>query len=375
MNIEQHDEILGLTKAPTRGLPAFIHIRETLAAPDGIAFPPTYADPKDGKKESPGNYTFDVLRPGFPSDEAAKQGVVANIVALDSVGSQAGRIEAQFLADPDLAKLMPQITITKNGERHDLLELSHRLADGAIIASTFIDKARTAMTAALDGDVEQVAQLSPMSIVFGLWDSRKKLGATELKLPRILHSEIYAENVALQRRSAQFVSAWREDQGRTDAEARAQAAAEGEADIPSTGQHGGVRIFGQIVRRVVIDLVQIRALNASNPDRTHALRRYIFGLAQLGAVAQEHYRLRQGCWLRRMSTSTALIRNDRDDEPIKAIDYDRALKFAQAAARDFFGPEGPRSAQHQYSQEKKAAIKEQANAKRNKKVKVDNAAA
>src|SRR5262245_14518768 len=72
---------------------------------------------------------------------------------------------------------------------------------------------------------------------------------------------------------------------------------------PAVNTHGGVRVFGQIIRRTQINLVRLRALAVAKEGRideqeTLKLRRYILGLALVAARAQTNYELREGCLLR-----------------------------------------------------------------------------
>src|SRR5215213_1983393 len=81
--------------------PAAIVIREPLMpveGADGVIFPATYAAAED-KSVFPGGYNIDP-----PTGEK-------NVCLIDSVGSQANRIEPLF-AKPDYAALVPQIIIT-----------------------------------------------------------------------------------------------------------------------------------------------------------------------------------------------------------------------------------------------------------------------
>jgi CRISPR-associated protein Csb1 len=178
------DDIDGLL-APSGPVALVLH--ETLrpvAGHEAVIFPPTFADIEGG-------YNIDEfkLRSG-------------NRVLMDSVGSQANRMEMAFLSEP-YRHLVPQVTVTAGKKRVNLLQAAHRLADAAVRFSALSKEAAQAFAAFLDGagDASGIARLSPMSLVFGVWDSR----ATQVKIPRALTPTIYADDVEVLTRSAQLV--------------------------------------------------------------------------------------------------------------------------------------------------------------------------
>ena len=153
-----HDEI---DRWCDEGNPAVaLHVREALLPAEGhgaVVFPPTYIG---------GKYNIDTLENG------------TKVVTLDSVGSQANRMEPQF-AQPALAGLVPLHRIFYRGPRGSadnekpsilLLEAGHRLADAAI--RSVPDLAKRARAAFEDfsrkpSDATSLARLGPTSIVFG----------------------------------------------------------------------------------------------------------------------------------------------------------------------------------------------------------------
>ena len=181
--------------------PVALHCHQTLIpveGPGSLVFPPTYA---------PANHQG---KPGYNIDELSDGTRVATI---DSVGSQANRMEPVFLrarsGEPEnpRSQLVPQIDITYgDGKYVSILEAGHRLGD-ALIRSTHLKKqAQDAFIAFLDhNDATPLAQLAPTSLVFGVWDSRD----TGAKLPRIIQSTIRAEDVEELTRSAQYTAATR----------------------------------------------------------------------------------------------------------------------------------------------------------------------
>src|SRR5690606_10846160 len=119
---------------------------------DAVFFPPTYASEKN-----PDN--IDELADG------------SKVVTVDSVGSQANRMEPIFAEDPELRELVPQIEVTlADGKRVSLLHAGHRLGDALVRSTELNDDARKAFEAFLrDGDVGPLSRLSPTSLVFGVW--------------------------------------------------------------------------------------------------------------------------------------------------------------------------------------------------------------
>jgi CRISPR-associated protein Csb1 len=254
---------------------------------DAVFFPPTYANDKEP-------YNIDALSDG------------TKVVTVDSVGSQANRMEPIFRAGPgcdaELSQLVPQIIIDiGEGKGVSVLEAGHRLGDAIVRASQLKDEARAAFDTFLsNGDATALAKLGPTSLVFGVWDSRD----TQAKLPRIVQSVIRAWDVDVLRRSAQYgppVDYSKleifsdEEKQKSENNPASPLAQRGFVPVPSTGQHGGVRARGPIMRDVTINLVALRRLFASqNVDK---LRRYVLGLCLVAATEPLDGFLRAGCLL------------------------------------------------------------------------------
>ncbi len=160
---------------------------------NAVFFPPTYA----GDNKQPSKPNVDQLPDG------------GSVVTVDSVGSQANRMEPIFgngpNGDPAVRELVPQINITVGENKHiSLLEAGHRLGDAIVRSSSLKDRAHVAFEAFLsNNDCTEIAKLSPTSLVFGVWDSRD----TQAKLPRLVQSVIRAWDVSVIRRSAQYTPA------------------------------------------------------------------------------------------------------------------------------------------------------------------------
>jgi len=249
----------------------------------GVFFPPTYAD-------LPQNYNIDMLSDG------------TKVVTVDSVGSQANRIEPLFGNDPELAALVPQVQIEfDEGKAVSIFEAGHRLGDAIVRASGLKDEAQAAFKLYLEtGDATSLAKLGPTSLVFGVWDSRD----TQAKLPRLLQSVIRAWDVERLTRSAQYTPALdysklevfsEEEKEKSEGNAKSPLAQRGFVAVPATNAHGGVVARGPIIRDITINLIALRRLSAK--DDPAALQRYVLGLALVAATEPMDGFLRQGCLL------------------------------------------------------------------------------
>ncbi len=319
----------------------------------GVIFPPTYADI---------GYNIDTLSDG------------TRVATIDSVGSQANRMEPIFKAtkpgEPEnpLAKLVPQIDITYGNEKTvSILEAGHRLGDAVIRSSDLKDEAQKAFRLFLDiGDASALARLAPTSLVFGVWDSRD----TQAKLPRLVQSVIRGWDVDELHRSAQFNPAINyadpeldlfseEDKKAAEGKTESPPAQRGFVHVPATwttnekvSQYrdgkpnpdrripGGVIVRGAIERTVTVNLVALRKLAGEN---ARVLKRYILGLSLVAATEPLDGFLRQGCLLVPDDKAPAeWVAVSRDGARASlALSPAIAIDYAKAAAGEF-GVEQPR---------------------------------
>lgn len=285
----------------------------------GVFFPPTYASDSDP-------YNIDTLSDG------------TKVVTVDSVGSQANRMEPLFSegpnGDPELANLVPQVTVDiGEGRKVSILEAGHRLGDALVRSSSLKDATRRAFEDFLSAnDVTSIAKLGPTSLVFGVWDSRD----TQAKLPRLVQSVIRAWDVELIRRSAQYsppldYSALEvfseEDKKKSENNPKSPLAQRGFVPVPAVGQHGGVRANGPIIRDLTVNLVALRRLHAT--ENEEALRRYILGLSLAAATAPLDGFLRQGCLL------VPKAEQPKGWEEVARTGARTAVELTSAAARQF----------------------------------------
>ncbi len=309
--------------------PAALVIREYLMPVegyDGAVFPPTFA----AGDRFPGGYNIDT----FGDEKDGK-----NVCLIDSVGSQANRIEPKF-AEDRYAALIPQVAVQAGEKEVNILDAGHRAGDALLRCSELQDELHNAFEAVLKGDAEPLAKIAPTSLVFGVWDSRD----TQAKLPRLVSSVIRAFDVRKLSRSAQFVPAMEyvaeglleEPKDRKTKDAYAE---RGFIHVPASGSHGGVIATGGIRRDATLSIAALQLLKASNNERMLALRRYILGLSLVALTMNASSYLRQGCNLvidPDKPREFHEVYRDGHRESAEASHQD-AIKFAAAAA-DAFGP-------------------------------------
>lgn len=269
-----------------------------------VIFPPTYANI---------GYNFDTLIDG------------TKVATIDSVGSQANRIEPIFKSvrsadgtgedremNP-LADLVPQVEICYSDQKRiTIFDAGHRLGDAIIrcVAKGEVKKkdsdfdlrqaAQYAFNRLLDAnDASEIAKLAPTSLVFGVWDSRD----TQAKLPRIVQSIIRAWDIDILHRSAQYNPPLdyaaldvfgEEEKAKQEGDPKSPLAKRGFVHVPAGEALGGIIASGPIEQDITINLIALRRLDGENG---RALRRYILGLSLVAATAPLDPFLRQGCLL------------------------------------------------------------------------------
>lgn len=252
---------------------------------DSIVFPPSYANPSE-KKDDASVYNIDSL----DASDASR-----NVCVLDSIASQANRIEPLFGLD-DYASLVPQysVKLLDDAPPVSLLNVGHRLADAVFRGTTLRDEIVTAFKEYAKGNASKMAKLGPTSLVFGAWDSR----GTGVKVPRLINSIVRAFNVSQLKRSAQYSPPIKyEQEGLIPPGLEGKPADHGLADVPSTHKIGGVQINGDIRRDLSLNLSALRALKGADKSETEKLQRYVLGLALIALTSPPESTLRQGCQL------------------------------------------------------------------------------
>jgi CRISPR-associated protein Csb1 len=306
--------------------PAALVIREHLMpveGPDGVIFPATYAASAD--KTFKGGYNIDELPDG------------RNVCLIDSVGSQANRIEPRF-AEPPYDTLVPQLVIVAGDKRVNLLDAGHRAGDAIARCSGLADDLKQAFKAVLGGDAEPLARIAPTSLVFGVWDSRD----TQAKLPRLLTSTVRAYDVHELHRSAQYVpAADYVESGMldepTDKTTSDLYSSRGFKHAPASWSHGGVIATGGVRRDSALHLVALRQLRARDEMKRRLLQRYILGLAAVAFTMPSAGYFRQGCNLvldPEKPTEFSEVRREGSRRP-SSITHEQAIAYAENAAAAF----------------------------------------
>jgi CRISPR-associated protein Csb1 len=312
---------------------AALVIREHLVpveGSDGVLFPATYA--ANAGEGFPGGYNIDP-----PEGEK-------NVCLVDSVGSQANRIEPIF-SKPDYAALIPQIMVKAGSREVSLLEAGHRAGDALMRCTQIQNELDSAFREVLKGNAVPMARIAPTSLVFGVWDSRN----TQAKLPRLIASTIRAFDVKRLSRSAQYNPAvpyveeglLEEPGDLKDAEGKVKAkhpfAQRGFVHVPATGSHGGVIATGGVRRDAILSLAALRLLNGPDEKTTLLLRRYVLGLSLVAFTATASTYLRQGCNLvpsEDKPREYKIVHSDGTRKPA-TVSHASALAFATVAAEAF----------------------------------------
>lgn len=299
---------------------------ESVEGPGGVVFPPTYP----GKSRDDG-----------PEYNISDFGDGSNVCTIDSVQSQANRIEAAFLVEP-YRKLVRRVTVQAQlaeGEKKviDVLEAPHRLADATIRFSELRQHAENAFRA-FRNDPRLVAELSPMSLLMGAWDSR----GTQCKIPRVLTARIDAYNVRrLVRRALYSAALTSKELGREDA----KLSEIGLDNAPSGPSPAGIVADGGVRREAVLNLVALRqncgtttpyGSDEKQSDKpVDSLSAYIFGLGLVSLTLQPEAFLRQGCLLVAAGPLEVAVRYLDGAKATIAVSADDAFEYADAAAERF----------------------------------------
>jgi len=307
--------------------PAAVVLREYLTpveGKDGVFFPPTFAA-AENSKEFPGGYNINELGQG------------ENVCLVDSVGSQANRIEPMF-ATGSYAALVPQLLVEAGNKKVSILEAGHRAGDAIVRCTELKDALQKAFEALKKGNAVPLAKLAPTSLIFGVWDSRD----TQAKAPRLIAATIRAFNVAKLTRSAQYNPAIEYiEEGLLDETEEKDAlkaySERGFRHVPASGTHGGVIAKGEIRREVTLQMAALRLLRGTTDDETKKLRAYLLGLTLVAFTKPAVGFLRQGCTLvldgeRRTESKVVFPDGRREDS---GLTHDAALAFARTAAAAF----------------------------------------
>jgi len=305
-----------------------------------VIFPPTYLVSEEQGEKGESDYVIDTTPEG-------------DVVLIDSVESQANRMEELFLPEGPYANLVPQITINiekKDGLNINLIKAPHRIADALVRFSTLREKAGEALRKVEnENDYLEVARISPFSLLFGAWDSRG-VSSGRVKIPRALTSTVRGYNVFRLRRGYAYTPALRLYMGQDEIEEALEKAdnkgmsEEGMAQAAGTVKQGGVVVKGDIIRESVLSFVALRNLRAgNNAELTKKLRKYITSLGLLCLVSRLPAEYRSGCILvpEPGSETFEAVYNDGSKFPVK-LTLEDAIQLCKDAKFELFGEQPPR---------------------------------
>ncbi len=348
--------------------PATITITIPMMSVTEVVTPPTYPMPLNGKpiandadKEGKGSM-YDVI------DVAGRL-----CVRLDSPQSQSNRMEQMLKGRHDL---IPQIKIKTNRSLLHIADLGHRISDAFLMCTDFAETAQQAIDAYRSGNAYNLAKVAPTSLIFGFWDSRR----SGTKCSRVVISEITANDVSVNRKSAQFFATGNmpnDDSDEIVMELGLSDLSEddlqqlGFKDVPSTNRLGGVFVRGGITRKIVISLETIRQMHSEHQNE---LQEYILGLSLLASLTPMPAMLRQGCILVPNKEPTVVGNYNNFDHPLpmKQLDITGAMAELWAiAAAQAFVVGGPRECKlcPKAAADWRAMILKKKDAKKAKKVK------
>ena len=287
---------------------------------DSPFFPPTFA----GDGTGDGGYCIDTMRDG------------SQTCLVDSVGSQANRMEPIFAKEP-YRSLIPQVVIRSGRQSTNICEVGHRAADALLRNSSISSDLNEAMSSLAGGDSLPLAKIAPTSFVFGMWDSR----GTQAKLPRIVSSVIRAYDVDQLTRSAQYFPPvnYRDEELLGEAsdvkhnKARSNA---GFNEIPATSTHGGIIAHGDIRRDTVVNLTALRMITSA--EKESDVQRYVLALSLVAATHGGIGHLRQGCILTRdpeRGTPRWEIVYADGKRDVVEVDHESVLEYAKEVAEAF----------------------------------------
>ncbi len=166
-----------------------------------VLFPPTYPAERIG---APPRHVFErrrrlEVRDGVSNGEETRE---VWTVLLDSVQSQANRLEEALLDGAEAGLPVPFVSVNFRGEglepleRITSLDAPHRVYDAILRDSSFGDrpfmdsKPGRRLAAAKLADATALLELSPNALLFGSWHSQGQGGGLGAKFPRVLVSEI-----------------------------------------------------------------------------------------------------------------------------------------------------------------------------------------
>lgn len=309
-----------------------LHYRQKLEPVDGRdvpIYPPTYPAPRDQSHRRETPYTVNEMRDG------------TLVATLDSIPSQANRMEGCFGGTGDLKRFVPTVGVQVKGKVSLVTELGHRIADAAIRSTELDADIRDAFNSYDGGDPAPLARLSPTALIYGAWDSR----GTRVKVPRLIRAEIIANDVDVFTRSAQFRGAFAKEELELDEHwdaprrgSKSPAARAGFKSNPRVDQHGGVVVRGDIVQSVALHLGALSQIGRGQYDELPA---YLLALALAALLSEDggrNYLLRSGCWLAPEGAPEVTLVTKRGERNPIHLDPDQVTRWLDEATRQAAEP-------------------------------------
>ena len=294
-------------------------------------FPPTYPAPTGSPQNEPPRHVF---------ERRLVDGESVWTVLIDSVQSQANRLEESLLVAARNGLTLPYVTVDFSRAGLDplaeitSLDAPHRVYDAIFRDSllgneSFMQSEQgRRLASASPADATALLELAPTALVFGAWHSQGEGGGLGAKFARVLVSEIMGINVPVDEspnpRTGEIVaqSAGRRTGSRidplgvlrkvevykspTDWATSKDAAGRGAKKVrPSEINHGNIAptveplgvTCAYAEHRAVISLAGLRRLQFGSEDRNTAARDLLLliGLIALSEQDKQGYALRSRC--------------------------------------------------------------------------------
>jgi CRISPR-associated protein Csb1 len=340
------NEILNKIEAACTGGISAIRVitRLTPVANGDKVFPPTYTGDKDVEKNPP---------PRYHEEERLIDGKKINVVVLDSVQSQANRLEHSLLRAFDTEECeFPLLSVEiPNHSRVTALDAPHRVHDAIFRDSEYKENGQEellpfrqssigrAIVKAAINNATAFFEYCPTALIFGTWDSTAGEGTRGTKIQRALTSEIVGINAVTGKRSGSRIDPlgiedvvkvyrhetdfWTLDEKSASGEKRPEFGEGNKKGKPSAINHGNIPpsltltggvTISEAVQTTVLSFVQLRRLRfpsikQNKSDVTakaeHHSNRDVAGRTVLATLAlyaialqmEEGYDLRSRCQL------------------------------------------------------------------------------
>lgn len=333
--------------------------------PGSKIMPPTYGVAEDAVHK----YAWE--------NRITEDGEIVKTVLLDSVASQANRMEEALQDGWDLGELVfpaPAVDFSEHPELADIgslsvLQVPHRIAD-AIFRDSLLDNTLfrlsnvgRAITDASPKNATALLQHCPTALVFGMWDSTGPKGGLGSKFSRAIVSEIVGFNAEIGvtvgsridpldiRKGVQGIVSdadenWSINKGVKEKEQLRPSEINHGNIVPSIDKRAGGVTIGHALQTAVISLPAIRRLrfpidnqgNAIEPSKARQAREAAHTLITALAVAAQAYQheldhdLRSRCLLvpEHAPTLELMHRDGQDPTPLSISRQQASAVLAEA---------------------------------------------